>query len=199
MSSLSALLPDDVAADHEFFSSYVTEGQKLILYYQLLSGNLSSAWPTTMPKLRDAIGHGQLVLPTTAMVLSQASFIGFAYSHAYTAGDISPSKFHISAVLDHDQRSTICAVIGLLGLLCLVWVEASRCLPSRALRCCLAAATGFGIISVCIVRESYYVNLHRLSAMLAFGGAVVHYLTPLSPWSLFSSPKYASFLSAPTY
>jgi len=109
---------------------------------------------------------------TGFVVASQLAFVVTAYSHAYLDSALTRNKFHISAVLDHDVRSTICACVGLAGLFSLVMLERCRALPRPKLRACLAATCGGGIIATCTVRESQYVNGHRCTAMVAFGAAV---------------------------
>jgi hypothetical protein len=107
------------------------------------------------------------------LVLSQVTFLIVPYAHAYYHQELSGSNFHISAVLDDDFRSAACTLVGGIGLAALISVEHSRGLPRRALRLLLALVTGLGIVAVSVVRESYYVNLHRFLAAVAFGGAVL--------------------------
>ena len=122
--------------------------------------------------IRETAGSGKLFLPTAFMVLSQVMFLTVPYVHAHYHQELSESNFHISAVLDDDFRSASCTLAGFLGLTALVLLEHTRELPRRALRLMLAAVTGLGIVAVAAVRESYYVNLHRFLAAVAFGGAV---------------------------
>ena len=89
---------------------------------------------------------------TGFVVASQLAFVVTAYSHAYLDSALTRNKFHISAVLDHDVRSTICACVGLAGLFSLVMLERCRALPRPKLRACLAATCGGGIIATCTVR-----------------------------------------------
>ena len=105
-------------------------------------------------------------------MLSQVTFLIVPYAHAFYHEELSGSNFHISAVLDDDFRSAACTLVGSLGLAALLALEHSRGLPRRALRLVLAFITGLGIVAVSVVRESYYVNLHRFLAAVAFGGAV---------------------------
>ena len=62
------------------------------------------------------------------VLASQLAFVVTAYSHAYLDSALTRNKFHISAVLDHDVRSTICACVGLAGLFSLVMLERCRAL-----------------------------------------------------------------------
>ena len=113
-----------------------------------------------------------LAIATGAVVATQACFVLTAYCHAALSGALAPRRFHISAVLDDDDRSMLCACVGLAGLCSLVLLETCRKLPRPRLRTCLAAACGSGIVLTCVVRESRYRNAHRGTAVLAFGAAV---------------------------
>lgn len=133
---------------------------------------VSSSAEKLIREVSSSAGSGKLAWPTGLMVTSQVVFLIIPYMHAYHREELSPQSFHISAVLDDDFRSSACAVVGMFGLTALMFLEHSRGLPRRALRLVLAAVTGAGIIAVSLVRESYYVNQHRLLAAVAFGGAV---------------------------
>jgi len=95
-----------------------------------------------------------------------------AYIHAWLKNHLAPTRFHISAVLDDDERSVLCACVGFVGLCSLVLLELCRNQHCCRLRTCLAAACGSGIVLCCTVRESAYVNAHRGTAVLALGAAV---------------------------
>lgn len=113
-----------------------------------------------------------LAIITGAVIVSQASFLMTAYLHAFATGALAYDSFHISAVLDNDERSAMCACVGIGGLVSLVLLERCRAQPRPILRTALAAACGVGIILTCVVRESQYTNCHRGTAVLAFGAAV---------------------------
>ena len=113
-----------------------------------------------------------IAFATISVIISQASFLLTAYLHAFNAGVLAHDKFHISAVLDDDERSVTCAYVGLAGLVSLVLLERCRKQPRRSLRTSLAAASGCGIILTCTVRESVHKNAHRCTAVLAFAPAV---------------------------
>ena len=124
--------------------------------------------------------RGRLVRPTIAVCVGQAAFLFVAYAHAAWSGDIRPQKAHISAVLDDDRRSVICSLVSMISLVALITLERRRALPQRVARLCLAAVIGLGIILTCAVRETYYVNLHRLIAAVTFSSAVA--LVVLIAW-----------------
>ena len=54
----------------------------------------------------------------------------------------------------------------------MVVLELRRELARRLLRTLLAAASGIGIVATCLLRESRYLNGHRLVAALTFASAV---------------------------
>ena len=113
-----------------------------------------------------------LALATGAVVTSQITFILTAYCHAFFTGALAPHRFHVSAVLDDDDRSVLCAFVGVISLFLLVILESLRALPLPRTRACLALTTGIGIVLNCTVRESHHINAHRCTAVLAFGAAV---------------------------
>lgn len=114
-----------------------------------------------------------LAASTSAVVLGQVGFLVTLYAPAIWAKEVTPERFHISAVLDDDFRSTACAVVGGLTILPMVMLEHSRDLPLPGCRLGLAIATGLGILLTCCVRESTHVNSHRCCAVLAFFSAVL--------------------------
>ena len=111
-------------------------------------------------------------MPTACVVCSQLTFLGLAYVHAFLRSELSASQFHISAVLDDDVRSKLCACVGAAGLASMVVLELRREFARRLLRTLLAAASGIGIVATCLLRESRYLNGHRLVAALTFASAV---------------------------
>ena len=133
--------------------------------------NLMMAATKTSPTFAPP-SSSRTAVATGAVVVTQLSFMSTAYVHAYLEGTLAHDKFHISAVLDHDDRSSACACVGVISLVSLVILELCRALPMRGLRAFLAVVTGVGIILTCVVRESVYVNAHRGIAALAFGAAV---------------------------
>lgn len=122
--------------------------------------------PAEQPSYR-----GKLAYLTVAVVASQITFIGVAYAHALLHQQVTADTFHISSVLDDDVRSVLCAAVGVFGFCAMVALELTRVMPRPILRTALAAASGSGIVLTCAVRESAYLNGHRLSAVLAFGAA----------------------------
>ena len=58
-----------------------------------------------------------------SLLAGQLGFLGTAYAHAMWSGHLTYSSSHISAVLDDDVRSSLCATIGLLTLVPLILLE----------------------------------------------------------------------------
>ena len=131
-----------------------------------------AASPSTVLVASFTVGSGALVLPTVAVVVSQVTFLAICYLDAFFHGSLSAERFHISAVLDDERRSLLCACVGVFGLCSLLWVEATRDLPELRLRSSLASLTGGGICCVCLLREGEYEWSHKLAAALTFGAAV---------------------------
>jgi len=134
----------------------------------LATAQLESVWTSVL--LCEVLSSSTL---TTAVVVGQIAFLVTLYAPALWASQVSAKHFHISALLDDDVRSRACAVVGLMTLLPMVLLELQRDLPLPATRIGLAAATGLGILLTCVVRESHYVNGHRLCAVLAFAAATL--------------------------
>lgn len=128
--------------------------------------------PRSPPQPPTSSYRGSITLPTACVVCSQLTFLGLAYVHAFLRSELSASQFHISAVLDDDVRSKLCACVGAAGLASMVVLELRRELARRLLRTLLAAASGIGIVATCLLRESRYLNGHRLVAALTFASAV---------------------------
>ena len=128
--------------------------------------------PVASPSASGSPFPTTIFLATSAVVASQIAFVLTAYCHAFLAGVLAPHRFHISAVLDDDERSMLCTCVGVAGLCSMVLLELCRQLPRRRLRAGLAAVSGSGIVLTCIVREGKYRNGHRCTAVVAFSAAV---------------------------
>ena len=110
---------------------------------------------------------------TAAVICSQLSFLVAAYAHAIYFGQLTLDRSHISAVLDDDHRSRICATISSVGMLSMVQLELARDLPMLAVRSMLAGVSGASILATCLIRESHNHAVHVVVASLAFGAGVL--------------------------
>ena len=69
---------------------------------------------------------GRVVGCTLGVVATQLAFVITAYGHALASGELSRARFHISAVLDDDARSWLCALVGLSGMCTMLLLELLR-------------------------------------------------------------------------